>query len=145
MTGKQVALSLYANNAYKLSEDSRQDIALVLLKTDKVFACLDDGLRYAMRALAYRHKRAHYRASKLQQLLMLEYPLVERNPVDIADRIGLRQAMDSLPMRIKRIIKMYYWQDMTIAEIAMSLDVSASMVSMTLTRARRWLSSKMDK
>ena len=46
--------------------------------------------------------------------------------VDTADAVGL--AMDSLAPRVRAVVAMYYWEDLSVAEIAGALHVSVGTV-----------------
>ena len=50
----------------------------------------------------------------------------------------------ALPPRLKEIVLLYYWQDMTVTEIGASLHLSVSAVSNRLKRGRERLKALLE-
>lgn len=50
-----------------------------------------------------------------------------------------------LPPKLKEVIMLYYWQDMSVSEIAQSLSISQSTVSRRLQHARNVLRDVLDR
>lgn len=73
-------------------------------------------------------------------------------PEDIPQRIILPENNDGeimaqimeLPPNLKEVIMLYYWQDMTVSDIAQLLSVAQSTVSRRLDRARQELRCMLD-
>lgn len=74
-------------------------------------------------------------------------------PEDLPDREAPARERDSdvmcsvmeLPVRLREVVMLYYWQDMNVCEIAETLGVSQSTVSRRLQQARKKLHDMLER
>ena len=52
---------------------------------------------------------------------------------------ALEEALDSLPVKMRRVIHLFYYEEMSVEAIAEALDEKPSTIRSTLTRARKAL------
>jgi len=60
-------------------------------------------------------------------------------------KVVLREALDLLTEKERRVIELYYYEDLTLKEISMTLEVSESRVSQLHTKALSRMKNKMGK
>lgn len=56
---------------------------------------------------------------------------------------ALEEAMDSLPMKMRRVIHLFYYEEMSVDEIAEALNEKPSTIRSQLSRARKALKKKL--
>ena len=66
-------------------------------------------------------------------------PLTEDLPFETREELGLHQELLKLPKKYRAVLHLFYWEDMTTAEIAQVLDLKPAAVRQRLTRARAML------
>ncbi len=72
-----------------------------------------------------------------------ELSLAQGVPVD-DEKLDLMCAVMRLPAKLREVVTLYYWQDMTVEEIARTLEIAHSSVSLRLKRAREKLRSLLE-
>jgi len=60
------------------------------------------------------------------------------------DALDVMCAVMALPQRLRAVVTLYYWQDMTVQEIAAALGVAQSTVSVRLQKAREKLRAALE-
>jgi len=61
-----------------------------------------------------------------------------------SDGIGLREAVDALPLHYRAVVILYYYEDMPVRQIGQITGVSENVVKTRLHRARRQLRRLLD-
>ena len=64
-----------------------------------------------------------------------DLPLATNAPCD-PDALGLMCEVMALPRKLREAVVLYYWQDMTVGEVARALGITHSSASFRLARAR---------
>lgn len=70
-------------------------------------------------------------------------PISEELPFEDKERISLWHELQKLPPKYRRVIHLFYYEDMTTEQIASALGVSGGTVRSQLSRAREMLRSFM--
>ncbi|HFU4024927.1 TPA: RNA polymerase sigma factor [Streptococcus suis] len=124
---------------YADSQDIAQDVLLKILEAELVlpFEKLRAWLyRSAVRAYIDKYRRdKHY-----HEILQREFFTSEK--VVVNDQEGheeLYQAVEGLPSKYQQVIDLYYFQNMSVKEVAAILGRSQSWVKITLYRGRNQL------
>ena len=92
---------------------------------------------------------AHKSDSKLQQIhfpfILAEntQPLEETLPTEDKEKVELFQELKKLPQRYREVIHLFYYEDLSVAQISEILHRKESTVRTQLTRARSILRSFM--
>ncbi|NQJ73684.1 sigma-70 family RNA polymerase sigma factor [Streptococcus suis] len=121
------------------SQDIAQDVLLKILETEIVLPF--DKLRAWLYRSAVRAYIDKYRRDKhYHEILQREFFASEK--VLVYDKEGyeeLYQAVADLPAKYQHVIDLYYFQDMSVKEIAHILGYSQSLVKINLYRGRKQL------
>lgn len=121
------------------SQDIAQDVLLKILETEIVLPF--DKLRAWLYRSAVRAYIDKYRRDKhYHEILQREFFASEK--VLVYDQGGydeLYQAVADLPNKYQQVIDLYYFQDMSVKEIAHILGYSHSLVKINLYRGRKQL------
>ena len=123
------------------SQDIAQDVLVKILESDIVLPLpkLRAWLyRSAIRAYIDKYRRDKRYHQILQKEFFKEEGIV---PFDHEDYADLYQAVEELPAKYQAVIDCYYFQDMSIKEIAQILGSSQSAVKINLYRGRKKLAS----
>jgi RNA polymerase sigma factor (sigma-70 family) len=94
----------------------------------------------ARRLIAHRHRRQLLEDSYLEALAAMpqaQVPSPEVQLIAIEALQEIDRALDGLPLRVKQAFLLAHLEEMSYAEIAERLNVSASSVKQYLTRANR--------
>ncbi|HFU4116005.1 TPA: RNA polymerase sigma factor [Streptococcus suis] len=121
------------------SQDIAQDVLLKILETEIVLPF--DKLRAWLYRSAVRAYIDKYRRDKhYYEILQKEF--FRREDLLVYDQEGygeLYQAVADLPEKYQQVIDLYYFQDMTVKEVAHILGAGQSWVKITLYRGRKQL------
>ncbi|MGQ7452518.1 RNA polymerase sigma factor [Streptococcus suis] len=121
------------------SQDIAQDVLVKILEAELVlpFEKLRAWLyRSAVRAYIDKYRRdKHYHEILQREFFASEKVLV----YDQEDYDELYQAVAELPAKYQHVIDLYYFQDMSVKEIAHILGYSQSLVKINLYRGRKLL------
>ncbi|HFU4463328.1 TPA: RNA polymerase sigma factor [Streptococcus suis] len=124
---------------YADSQDIAQDVLLKILEAEIVLPF--DKLRAWLYRSAVRAYIDKYRRDKhYYEILQKEF--FRREDLLVYDQEGyeeLYQAVADLPEKYQQVIDLYYFQDMTVKEVAHILGVGQSWVKITLYRGRKQL------
>lgn len=63
---------------------------------------------------------------------------------DLAAAVAVREAVESLPVRLRPIVLLHYYADLSVADIAMALDRPAGTVKRQLSEARDVLATRFE-
>ncbi|HEM5208274.1 TPA: sigma-70 family RNA polymerase sigma factor [Streptococcus suis] len=125
------------------SQDIAQDVLVKLLESDIVlpFEKLRAWLyRSAVRAYIDKYRRD----KRYHEILQKEF--FRREDLLVYDQEGyeeLYQAVADLPAKYQHVIDLYYFQDMSVKEIAHILGYSQSLVKINLYRGRKLLAKNL--
>lgn len=67
-----------------------------------------------------------------------------RPPQDLAAVLAVRKAVESLPARLRPIVLLHYYADLSVADVALALDRPAGTVKRQLSEARDVLASQLQ-
>ncbi|HFI0795908.1 TPA: RNA polymerase sigma factor [Streptococcus suis] len=121
------------------SQDIAQDVLLKILETEIVLPF--DKLRAWLYRSAVRVYIDKYRRDK-RYYEILQKEFFRREDLLVYDQEGyeeLYQAVADLPEKYQQVIDLYYFQDMTVKEVAHILGAGQSWVKITLYRGRKQL------
>ncbi|MCQ8261129.1 sigma-70 family RNA polymerase sigma factor [Streptococcus suis] len=125
------------------SQDIAQDVLVKILEAELVLPF--DKLRAWLYRSAVRAYIDKYRRDKhYHEILQREF--FTREQVLVYDQDGyeeLYQAVADLPSKYQHIIDLYYFQDMSVKEIAHILGYSQSLVKINLYRGRKLLAKNL--
>ncbi|WP_105209779.1 RNA polymerase sigma factor [Streptococcus suis] len=125
------------------SQDIAQDILVKILEAELVlpFDKLRAWLyRSAVRAYIDKYRRdKHYHEILQREFFTSENVLT----YDIENYEELYQAVADLPTKYQHVIDLYYFQDMSVKEIAHILGYSQSLVKINLYRGRKLLAKNL--
>ncbi|HFI0467695.1 TPA: RNA polymerase sigma factor [Streptococcus suis] len=125
------------------SQDIAQDVLVKILEAELVlpFDKLRAWLyRSAVRAYIDKYRRdKHYHEILQREFFTSENVLT----YDMGNYEELYQAVADLPTKYQHVIDLYYFQDMSVKEIAHILDVGQSLVKINLYRGRKLLAKKL--
>ncbi|HFI0419179.1 TPA: RNA polymerase sigma factor [Streptococcus suis] len=121
------------------SQDIAQDVLLKILETEIVLPF--DKLRAWLYRSAVRAYIDKYRRDK-RYYEILQKEFFRREDLLVYDQEGyeeLYQAVADLPEKYQQVIDLYYFQDMTVKEVAHILGAGQSWVKIILYRGRKQL------
>nr|WP_239028071.1 sigma-70 family RNA polymerase sigma factor [Streptococcus suis] len=125
------------------SQDIAQDVLVKILEAELVLPF--DKLRAWLYRSAVRAYIDKYRRDKrYHEILQKEFFTPENFLVyDQEDYEELYQAVADLPAKYQHVIDLYYFQDMSVKEIAHILGYSQSLVKINLYRGRKLLAKNL--
>lgn len=125
------------------SQDIAQDVLVILLESDIVLPF--EKLRAWLYRSAVRAYIDKYRRNKrYHEILQKEF--FRREDLLVYDQEGyeeLYQAVADLPEKYQQVIDLYYFQDMSVKEIAHILGAGQSWVKISLYRGRKLLAKNL--
>ncbi|HFI0422871.1 TPA: RNA polymerase sigma factor, partial [Streptococcus suis] len=125
------------------SQDIAQDVLVKILEAELVLPF--DKLRAWLYRSAVRAYIVKYRRDKhYHEILQKEF--FRREDLLVYDQEGyeeLYQAVADLPEKYQQVIDLYYFQDMSVKEIAHILGYSQSLVKINLYRGRKLLAKNL--
>lgn len=135
----RIALNYYGN-PYD-ADDTVQDALLKLFRCDKPFESEEHTRSWLIRVTVNLCKNGLRRA-KLRRHATLEDVEI---PVQfqLPEQSELYQAVMSLHERYRTVLYLFYYEELSVNEIAQALDVKPSAVTTRLSRARQRLKAKL--
>lgn len=129
------SLRLLLRSHQDAEDVAQESFVRVLERWDRVaFMESRDGYLYRVSLnLARRKKRSSARELKLGMSRLLP----SRDPADLPATRDVRQALESLPGRLREVLVLAEWIEMTTDEISRALGVKPSTVRVRLHRARK--------
>lgn len=134
-----IALSFTAN--HQDSEDVIQNVFMKLWKTDTDFESDEHTDKWLTAVTVNESKNLLKSAFRKKQALFAEYAATYSFECEQSE--DLFNAVMSLPKKLRTVIHLYYYEDMSINEIAVILKVKQSAVKTRLHRARVQLKNKL--
>lgn len=84
-------------------------------------------------------------ASRIRAFAALEHhAVIARQALGAPDLLALRQGLEALPPRQRRVIHLHYWDEMSAGEVGTVLGVSEAVVWAELSRGRARLRALLD-
>ena len=148
-----VILHEYGNMVYQLAlvqmknqtdaEDIFQDVFLQLVKVSPSFQSRDHAKAWLIRVTLNRC-RSYWRSFLWRKTT----PLTEETPdpqtdADCADESGVYETLLELPYTYRSVLHLYYYEDMSIEQIRLALQISYTTAAKRLSRARELLRNKL--
>lgn len=125
-----------------MAEDLFQEVSLVVLRRWDEFGAVRDFWSLA-RGIARRQALAALRREGREPILLSEAALdaVDRGFDSVASEVEARQralrgCLDDLPEAWRQVLRLRYWMDLSVSEVASRLAKTENTVSVTLNRIR---------
>ena len=148
------ALHQYADMVYKLAyaqvrnradaDDIFQEVFIRLVKKKPEFESEEHMKAWLIR-VTVNCARSLWRSSWKRRMIFMEDEKLDRIPAEEAPEgnVLLAEAMDSLPMKMRRVIHLFYYEEMSVEEIGRALGEKPSTIRSQLFRARKALKKEM--
>lgn len=135
----RIALNYYGNS-YD-ADDTVQDALLRLFRSNKRFES-DEHLRSWLIRVTINLCKNGLRKARLRQHTPLEEVEI---PVqfELPEQSELYRAVMALPERYRAVLYLFYYEELSVNEIAQALELTGSAVTTRLTRARRQLKTRL--
>lgn len=135
----RIALNYYGNS-YD-ADDTVQDALLKLYRFDKTFESEEHLRNWLIRVtvnlckngLRWAKLRRHAALEDVEIPVQFQYP----------EQSELYQAVMSLPERYRTVLYLFYYEELSVNEIAAALEIKPSAVTTRLSRARQQLKTKL--
>ncbi len=148
------ALRKYADMVYRLAyaqvrnradaDDIFQEVFIRLVKKQLEFES-DEHMKAWLIRVTVNCARSLWLSSWKKKVIFWEDKDLNRIPAEEAPAGNerLEEAMDSLPMKQRQVIHLFYYEEMSVDEIAEALSEKPSTVRSTLSRARKALKKQL--
>lgn len=148
------ALHKYADMVYRLAyaqvrnradaDDIFQEVFIRLVKKKPEFES-DEHMKAWLIRVTVNCARSFWLSSWKRRMIFWEDEKMNRIPAEEAPAGNelLAEAMDSLPMRQRQVIHLFYYEEMSVDEIAEALSEKPSTIRSQLSRARKALKKKL--
>lgn len=81
---------------------------------------------------------------KNKKLIELNSYMIEKNTIEDVSRLDIKNSVESLDEDLKLIVVLYYYEDLSIKDIAESINIPEGTVKSRLSRARSKLKEMLD-
>lgn len=145
---KQELISEYFDTVYRLAysqtkdkshaEDVTQDVFLRFIKNEKPFESKEHIKAWLIRVTVNCSKSV-FTSSWYKKTV----PLTEDIPFETKEQSELYSAVSELPAKYRTVIHLFYYEDLSVAQIAEYLKTNESTVKSQLHRGRELLKSKL--
>lgn len=148
------ALHQYADMVYKLAyaqarnksdaDDIFQEVFIRLVKNKPGFESEEHMKAWLIR-VTVNCAKSLWLSSWRRRMVFWEDKDLDRIPAEEAPagNEALEEALDSLPMKMRRVIHLFYYEEMSMDEIAEALNEKPSTIRSQLSRARKALKKKL--
>lgn len=156
LSAEQV-LSKYADMVYRLAyartmntydaEDVTQEVFLKYIKHQEEL-CTEEHRRAWLIKVTINTSKSLLTSSwnkKKTSLESEEKVYDENNPFEEVENYGIMQEVSRLPEKYRIVIHLFYFEELSISEIADSMKTKESTVKSLLFRARKMLGERLDK
>jgi len=147
--GKREVVERYFDMIYKLAvsqtkskesaDDVVQEVFLRFLKSDKDFES-DEHIKAWLIRVTINCSHNVFSNSWTQKTV----PLTEDIPFDTEEKGDVYYAVLELPQKYRAVIHLFYYEDMSVEEIARALGSNGSTVKSQLSRGRKMLREKLE-
>ncbi len=127
----------YAKNKYD-ADDILQNVCLKLYKRQAVFKDENHERAYIIRA-AINNSKSFVRSAWFKKVIFSDREVLQYDTIEIKEEKELYYKLEKLPPKYRTVIHLFYYEDMSIEEIAKTLNKSKSAVKTQLHRARKLL------
>ena len=131
-------LALSQTKSRHSADDVVQDVFMRFLKTDTCFETEEHIKAWLIKVTINCSKSTFLNAWAKKTV-----PLDEEIPFDSPEKSDVYYAVHSLPQKYKAVIHLFYYEQMSVAEIAKYLDTKESTVKSQLHRGRELLKSSL--
>jgi len=148
------ALHQYADMVYRLAyaqtrnrtdaDDIFQEVFIRLVKKKPGFESGEHMKAWLIR-VTVNCARSLWLSSWKKRMVFWEDEQLNRIPAEEAPagNEALEEALDALPMKMRRVIHLFYYEEMSVDEIAEALSEKPSTIRSQLSRARKALKKKL--
>ena len=148
------ALRKYADMVYRLAyaqvrnrtdaDDIFQEVFIRLVKGSPEFES-DEHMKAWLIRVTVNCSKTMWLSSWKKRMVFWEDKDLNRIPAEEAPagNEALEEALDSLPVKMRRVIHLFYYEEMSVDEIAEVLSEKPSTIRSQLTRARKLLKKKL--
>jgi len=129
----------YTKN-YAEAEDILQDVFIKYFKHNEPFEC-EEKLRGWLIKVTVNMSKNYLRSFRFKKNDEIDENMPEpiQNPNKFEDKTDVYQAVMKLPAKYRQVVMLFYYEDMTINQIADAFDCKESTVKTQLFRARDML------
>ena len=148
------ALRKYADMVYRLAyaqarnradaDDIFQEVFIRLVKNGPGFQS-DEHMKAWLIRVTVNCARSLWLSAWKRRMVFMDDEKIDRIPAEEAPRENERldEAMDALPVKMRRVIHLFYYEDMSVDEIAEALNEKPSTIRSQLSRARKMLKKRL--
>ncbi|MBQ2957026.1 MAG: sigma-70 family RNA polymerase sigma factor [Clostridia bacterium] len=148
------ALRKYSDMVYRLAyaqvrnrtdaDDIFQEVFIRLVKSSPEFES-DEHMKAWLIRVTVNCSKTMWLSSWKKRMVFWEDKDLNRIPAEEAPagNEALEEALDSLPVKMRRVIHLFYYEEMSVDEIAEALSEKPSTIRSQLTRARKLLRKKL--
>lgn len=148
------ALRKYSDMVYRLAyaqvrnrtdaDDIFQEVFIRLVKSGPEFES-DEHMKAWLIRVTVNCSKTMWLSSWKKRMVFWEDKDLNRIPAEEAPagNEALEEALDSLPVKMRRVIHLFYYEEMSVDEIAEALSEKPSTIRSQLTRARKLLKKKL--
>ncbi|MCD8180089.1 MAG: sigma-70 family RNA polymerase sigma factor [Firmicutes bacterium] len=130
-------LALSQSRNVSIAEDVTQDVFLRLLQHDGFES--DEHIKAWLIRVTINCSRSVFKTAWFRKTV----PLEEEIAFDTPEKSDVYFAVQSLPSNYRTVIHLFYYEDMSVKEIAECLEISEPTVKTRLHRARKQLKTKL--
>jgi len=133
----------YTGN-YAEAEDILQDVFIKFYKHNKPFEC-EEKLKGWLAKVTVNMSKNYLRSFRFKKNQEMDENIPEpvQNPNKFEDETDVYQAVLELPAKYRHVIMLFYYEDMTITQIANALNYKEATIKTHLFRARDMLKVKL--
>ena len=148
------ALRKYSDMVYRLAyaqvrnrtdaDDIFQEVFIRLVKSSPEFES-DEHMKAWLIRVTVNCSKTMWLSSWKKRMVFWEDKDLNRIPAEEAPagNEALEEALDSLPVKMRRVIHLFYYEEMSVDEIAEALSEKPSNIRSQLSRARKALKKKL--
>lgn len=137
----KLALSQTKNRAD--ADDVFQEVFISFMKNTKPFESEEHKKAWLIKVTINRSRKI-FRSAWFRRTVSLTMPLSETLQFDIEEKSVVYDAVLQLPRKYRIAIHLFYYEDMSIAQMSKALSIPESTVKSHLYRARQILKHKLE-
>lgn len=143
----------------KMYEKDMYRVAIAMVKNNEdALDCIQDAILKAYKSIGKLKKEEYFKTWLIKIIINnCKYtiskekrytPLLQVNKEPCYEEnleyVEIQEAVDSLDMDLKKLVILYYYEDMSIKDISQSLDIAEGTVKSRLSRAKTKLKSMLN-
>lgn len=137
----KLALSQTKNRAD--ADDVFQEVFLSFIKNTKPFQSEEHKKAWLIRVTINRCRKI-FRSAWFRRTVSLKEPFSENLQFDMKEKSDIYDAVLQLPRKYRTAIHLFYYEEMSIAQISKALSIPESTIKSHLYRARQILKHKLE-